>query len=290
MELESKAQLKLPPDSYTGSRGLSSAVTSAVLSRLLYALCTTALLVPLTAAAEMRRDANQGTPRATPDSLSGTLCLSSQGKTVRLPAPAASIFVADPAIADYQAPSSTTIFVFGKKPGRTSLFALNENGEALAEFRVVVTQPVEDLRATLKAELGDYPIQVTYTARDAILSGTAPNAEIVDGARKITEQYLSAGALVVNTIQVAGSLQVNLSVRVAEVSRSAMKELGINLSASGQNGAFVFGLAVAKLAVAAQAVAAARPASESALAVRTSMPCSTHSPASTSPQSWLNRT
>nr|WP_245330639.1 MULTISPECIES: type II and III secretion system protein family protein [unclassified Bradyrhizobium] len=171
---------------------------------------------------------------------------SSQGKTVHLPAPAASIFVADPTIADYQAPSNTTIFVFGKTPGRTSLFALNDNGEALAEFRVVVTQPVEDLRAALKAELGDYAIQVTYTPRGAILSGTAPSADVVERAKKMTEQFLGAGALVVNKVQVAGSLQVNLSVRVAEVSRSAMKELGLSLSASGQNGAVVFGFSSGK--------------------------------------------
>ncbi|WP_245284030.1 type II and III secretion system protein family protein [Bradyrhizobium sp. Cp5.3] len=220
----------------------SGAVTSDILLRILYALCTVALVFPLTAAAQIKRDASQGAPRATPGSLNGTLNLtSSQGKTVHLPAAAASIFVADPTIADYQAPSNTTIFVFGKKSGRTSLFALNDNGEALAELRVVVTQPVEDLRAALKAEIGDYPIQVTYTPRGAILSGTAPNAEVVDHAKTITEQFLGAGALVVNKIQVAGSLQVNLSVRVAEVSRTAMKELGISLSASGQNGAVVFG-------------------------------------------------
>ncbi|WP_439375475.1 type II and III secretion system protein family protein [Bradyrhizobium sp. DASA03120] len=214
---------------------------------LLYAVCTTALFFPHASVAQIKRDAGQGTPRATADSLNGTLNLSaSQGKTVHLPAAAASIFVADPTIADYQAPSNTTIFVFGKKSGRTSLFALNDNGEALAEFRVVVTQPVEDLRAALKAELGDYPIQAIYTPRGAILSGTAPSADVVDRAKKITEQFLGAGALVVNKIQVAGSLQVNLSVRVAEVSRSAMKELGINLSASGQNGAVVFGFSSGK--------------------------------------------
>jgi len=196
----------------------------------------------LCAAAQTQRDGVQRAARATADSLNGTLDLAcSQGKTIHLPAPAASIFVADPAIADYQAPSNTTIFVFGKKSGRTSLFALNDNGEALAELRVVVRQPVEDLRAALKAELGDYPIQVSYTPRGAILSGTAPNADVVDAAKKVTEQFLGAGALVVNKIQVAGSLQVNLSVRIAEVSRCAMKELGINLSVSGQNGTFVFG-------------------------------------------------
>ncbi|MET4348338.1 Flp pilus assembly secretin CpaC [Bradyrhizobium sp. RT9a] len=58
-----------------------------------------------------------------------------------------------------------------QKSGRTSLFALNDKGEALAELRVVVIKPIEDLRAMLNAEVGDYPIQVSYTPRGAILSG-----------------------------------------------------------------------------------------------------------------------
>ncbi|WP_439396975.1 type II and III secretion system protein family protein [Bradyrhizobium sp. PMVTL-01] len=213
---------------------------SAALPRLCYLLCGLALLLPLAASAETKRDVKGEMPRAVPGNTTGTLNLtSSQGRTVHLSAPAATIFVADPTIADYQAPSSSTIFVFGKKSGRTSLFALNENGEALAELRVVVTQPIEDLRAALKAKVGDYPIQVSYTPRGAILSGTAPNADVVETARKVTEQFVGAGAPVVNKIQVAGSLQVNLSVRVAEVSRSAVKDLNINFTASGPNGAFL---------------------------------------------------
>nr|WP_092087163.1 type II and III secretion system protein family protein [Bradyrhizobium brasilense] len=219
---------------------VAGATRSAVLPRLCYVLCGLALLFPLAAAAQAKRDGKAEPPHSTPGSTSGTLNLiSSQGKTIHLTAAAASIFVADPTIADYQAPSNTTIFVFGKKPGRTSLFALNENGEALAELRVVVTQPIEDLRAMLRAEVGDYPIQVSYTPRGAILSGTAPNAEVVETAKKVTEQFLGAGALVVNKIQVAGSLQVNLSVRVAEVSRSAVKDLNIHFTASSPNGAFL---------------------------------------------------
>ncbi|THK33508.1 type II and III secretion system protein family protein [Ensifer sp. MPMI2T] len=181
--------------------------------------------------------------RAAPNSINATLNLSSSlGKTVHLPAPAATIFVADPTIADYQVPSNKTIFVFGKKFGRTSLFALDENGEALAELHVVVTQPIADLRAMLRDQVGDYPIHVSYTPRGAILSGTAPNAEVVDIAKRVTEQFLGDGAPIVNNIKVAGSLQVNLSVRVAEVSRSALKALGINLSAFGQLGSFKVGL------------------------------------------------
>ncbi|EIM28550.1 type II and III secretion system protein family protein [Microvirga lotononidis] len=204
-------------------------------------LCTLLLLFPLSAAAQSNRD--EGKQRAASNGINATLKLtSSLGKTVHLPAPAATIFVADPTVADYQAPSNKTIFVFGKKSGRTTLFALNDNGEALAALQIVVTEPIEDLRAMLRDQVGDYPIRVKYTPRGAILSGTAPDAETVHTAKEITEQFLGDGAQVVNNIKVAGSLQVNLSVRVAEVSRGAMNELGINLSALGQIGGFKVGL------------------------------------------------
>ncbi|MET2832533.1 type II and III secretion system protein family protein [Mesorhizobium shangrilense] len=204
-------------------------------------LCALMLLSPLSAVAQNNGD--KGAPRAASNSINATLNLSSSlGKTVHLPAAAATIFVADPTIADYQAPSNKTIFVFGKKSGRTSLFALDDNGEALAELQIVVTQPIGDLRAMLRDQVGDYPIRVKYTPRGAILSGTAPDAEVVDTAKRVTEQFLGDGGQVVNNIKVVGSLQVNLSVRVAEVSRSAMKELGINLSAFGQIGNFKVGL------------------------------------------------
>ncbi|TIX59475.1 MAG: type II and III secretion system protein family protein [Mesorhizobium sp.] len=196
---------------------------------------------PLGVAAQNKQD--KGAPRAASNSINATLTLSSSlGETVHLPAPATTIFVADPTIADFQAPSSKTIFVFGKKSGRTSLFALDGNGEPLAELRIVVTQPIGDLRAMLREQVGDYPIRVNYTPRGAILSGTAPDAEVADTAKRVTEQYLGDGAQVVNNIKVAGSLQVNLSVRVAEVSRSAMKSLGVNLSAFGQIGNFKVGV------------------------------------------------
>lgn len=220
---------------------LASAIRYAVVCLAAISLATELDLLP--ASAQARRSEKAAPTHAVRDSLSGTINLSaSRGRTINLPAPAASIFVADPTIADFQAPSNDTIFVFGKKAGRTSLFALNEAGEALAEFQVVVAQPIEELRALLKAEVGDHPIKVSLTPRGAILSGVAPNAQVVDAAKSITEQFLGPGSVVVNKIQVAGSLQVNLSVRVAEMSRSAMKALGINLTAFGQSGNFSFGV------------------------------------------------
>ena len=78
--------------------------------------------------------------------------------------------MADPSIADIQTPSNRVVFVFGKKPGRTSLFALSESGDPIAEYQIVVT-PVEDLRELLYSEVPDSRIGVTYTPNGAVLPG-----------------------------------------------------------------------------------------------------------------------
>ncbi|GJE69065.1 type II and III secretion system protein family protein [Methylorubrum podarium] len=166
----------------------------------------------------------------------------SRGKTLRLSRPAASIFVADPSIADIQTPSNQVVFVFGKKPGRTSLFALDDRGDPIAEYGVAVVQPIEDLRNLLRSEVGDYRLSVSYTPNGAVLSGTLPNAGLVETAKAVTAQFLGQGATVTNRIRVAGALQVNLQVRVAEVNRRVLKEFGINLNASGRAGNFGFSL------------------------------------------------
>jgi pilus assembly protein CpaC len=166
----------------------------------------------------------------------------SRGQTLRLARAAASIFVADPTIADIQTPSNQVVFVFGKKPGRTSLFALDDAGEPVAEYGISVTQPIEDLRGLLRSEVGDYRINVAYTPNGAVLSGDLPNAGLVESAKAITAQFLGQGATVTNRLRISGALQVNLQVRVAEVSRRVLKEFGININASTRAGPVGFSL------------------------------------------------
>ncbi|MDQ8726875.1 type II and III secretion system protein family protein [Bradyrhizobium sp. LHD-71] len=175
----------------------------------------------------------------------------SRGQTIRLSQPAKTMFIADPSIADIQTPSNDAAFVFGKKAGRTSFFALGEDQQAIAEYQVIVTQPIEDLREMLRSEVGDYAIQVSYTPNGAVLSGTVPNAALAESAKSITAQFLGQGAIITNKLRVAGALQVNLKVRVAEVARNVAKEFGFNLNATAETGNFRFGFVNGRPAVGA---------------------------------------
>ncbi|WP_456713467.1 type II and III secretion system protein family protein [Bradyrhizobium sp. USDA 4353] len=166
----------------------------------------------------------------------------SQGELIDLGRTAARIFVADPAIADVQVPHADRVFVFGKKPGRTTLFALDSDGATVASFVVVVRHDDSDLRRLLKAQFGDLKVSLTRTPRGAVLSGTVPSAEIAEKVRASAAQFLGDNEPPLNELRVNGGLQVNLRVRVAEVSRNAVKQLGVTWQAIASTGGFTIAL------------------------------------------------
>ncbi len=71
-------------------------------------------------------------------------------------------------------------------------------------------------------------MSLQVTPNGAVLSGDVPTPGVAERVRAAVAAFLGSGELVVNNLHVTGSLQVQLRVRVAEVSRSVSKELGIN--------------------------------------------------------------
>ena len=76
-----------------------------------------------------------------------------------------------------------------------------------------------------------------------ILAGTVPDASKAQEVREIAGRYLGENETLINRLEVAAPTQVNLRVRVAEVSREVTKLFGINWEAALSTGNFVFGLA-----------------------------------------------
>jgi pilus assembly protein CpaC len=169
----------------------------------------------------------------------------SQGEILDLPRPASKVFVAEPTVADVQVPAANRVFVFGKKPGRTTLFALDETGATIATFQIAVAYDDGDLRRLLRSQFGDLAVILSRTPRGAVLSGVVPNAEIAEKVRSASTQFLGDHETLINQLKIGGSLQVNLRVRIAEVSRNAVKQLGVNWEAAGSVGGFTFGLSPA---------------------------------------------
>ena len=164
------------------------------------------------------------------------------GKLVRLPTPAGSVFVADSSIADVQTPNASAVFVFGKKPGLTTLFALSRDGSPIVSYTVNVQRDQQALQSALQAEGADGSVHLLRTPHALVLQGSVASPSAAATLQELAQKQLGAGESLVNQLRVTGSVQVNLRVRVAEVSRSVTRDLGFNWNTVFKAGSFLIGL------------------------------------------------
>lgn len=166
-----------------------------------------------------------------------------RGVSVILKQPAASVFIANPDIADVQVMSSTSIMIFGKRTGETTFVASDSDGRALEQCTVNVTQDLTDLRQALNMAIPDNHIHASPLPNGIILTGEARDPSTVSDAYKIAMRYVSAGGDIINRIRVAGSNQIQIRVRFAEVQRNIDNTLGFDWNNLGSIGGITFGLA-----------------------------------------------
>ncbi|WP_373086966.1 type II and III secretion system protein family protein [Sneathiella sp.] len=164
------------------------------------------------------------------------------GKLVQLDQPATSVFIGNPELADVQIQSPTIIYVFGKATGNTNLFALDKQGRVLLNSPVSITHDVTSLNEALQEISPNGGLKARSTPTGIMLTGKVKSAAQSEDARRMAALYLGGGT-VFNRIAVQGAMQVNLRVRVAEVSRSVTKRFGVNWEVFGQIGDGVLGFA-----------------------------------------------
>jgi len=165
-----------------------------------------------------------------------------KGRLLRLPGPAETVFLADPEKADLQVKSPRMIYVFGKAIGETTLYAVDGQERLVAAFDVRVTPNMASLRDILAQAAPDSDVTVSAVQDQIILTGSLSSPETA--ATVLALAHRSAGqGNVVNRMTLSGSTQVNLRVRIAEVSREVIKRFGVNWESLFDDGATVFGLA-----------------------------------------------
>lgn len=246
-----------------------SAVSSAILRRLMTATLMVATAgaglsvspaLPGGDAAHARNVSTVSTQRASQRVALGL----NKSIVIDLPQDAYDILVANPSVADAVTRTARRIYLFGKQVGETNIFVFGSNGEQIASLELRVERDVTGLDAHLKRFLPNANIRSELINDNVILTGTvetpleSKRAEelarmFVSGGEATTGQYsmtavggAAAGGVginnpdssrrsssIVNMLQVVGEDQVTLKVAVAEVSRTVMKQLGVNLIGGG---------------------------------------------------------
>lgn len=167
------------------------------------------------------------------------------GRILQLGRAAASVFAADPRVVEVRPASPTSLFVFGVAPGRTTIAALDAQGAPIAQYELTVRPSAFgalEAQSTLARVLPGRQIRVETRGNGIALSGEVQDAAEAERAIAVARSFVTEGQVVENRLTVLGQVQVNLRVRIAEVSREVTRQLGIDWQAIGTTGNFAFGL------------------------------------------------
>jgi len=182
------------------------------------------------------------TATVTPAAVAEVALELSEGRLIRLAGPATSVFIANPEIADINVKSPRLIYVFGKRPGQTTLYAVDGGENVIANLRVVVSHNVTRLNGALARLLPGAEVAATSVDGGIVLEGAVGAAADAENARRLAARYLGAEEEVINRLAVTAPNQINLRVRVAEVSRQIVNQFGFNWE-TAINGDILFGIA-----------------------------------------------
>ncbi|MGB6177374.1 MAG: pilus assembly protein N-terminal domain-containing protein, partial [Methylocella sp.] len=184
------------------------------------------------------------------------------GKSViiDLPQDAAEIFVAEPTVANAVVRSPRKLYVIGVGTGQTSVFALDKQGRQIANLDLSIGRgDPSQLQVILRAAMPTAAITARSVNDTIILTGAVDSIEDAQRAGDIANGFVQrlygagpSGAAaaggpaggpacgqagitngsVVNALTIRGRDQVMLKVTVAEVARSIIKQMGIDLTAN----------------------------------------------------------
>ncbi|WP_310213466.1 type II and III secretion system protein family protein [Caulobacter sp. BE264] len=183
----------------------------------------------------------------TADQTAATLELA-KGKSaiVELPSEVRDLLVTNPQIADAVLRDKRRIYIVGLAEGTTDAAFFDAAGRRILSLSIRVSQPVDQLAATLGKIMPEAKITVSPIRDSVVLSGVVRSAAEAEGAGRIAAQFVGSADKVLNMISVAGKDQVMLQVRIVEVQRNVIKQLGVDLNAViGQLGEtqYTFGMA-----------------------------------------------
>lgn len=150
------------------------------------------------------------------------------GRVIDLPPETATVFVADPMVADAQAISPGSIYVTGYQRGSTRIVLTDDSDQTIAQYTVEVRPEGGGAEGVLAPGL-----TATRRGNVAIVTGNAADVNAARSVAAATRAFQAEGIAVEDRSRYTGGTQVSLRVRFVEASRSDLQRIGIDLSALG---------------------------------------------------------
>lgn len=195
------------------------------------------LAIGLVAATLVSAPAQQVTAQAVQNTVSSIDLSVGRGRLISLPAAMTDVFVADDKVADVQVRSSRQLYVFGKAPGETSIYATDASGRVVYSTVARVGNNIETIDQMLSLAMPEAKISANTMNGFVLLTGTVQSPDDSAEAERLVQAFVGEQTKVLSRLRTATPLQVNLQVRIAEVNRSLVKEISGNVLTRDTDGA-----------------------------------------------------
>lgn len=225
-------------NSGTGCKSLTTAVVSLVFAVAVFLLLAISAISPAKAGDEARF-LRMGLNKSV---------------AIRLPVAAKDVLIGNPSLVDAVVRTKTTAYLFAKAPGQTNVFFFDEAGRQILNLDVDVSVDSKGLKELLDRVIPGNRIIVDTVGMSVLLRGEAANAAEAKQAFEIAERFVTTDfnhtnpaqgrldARVISAITIAARDQVTLRVRIAEVQRDVLKQLGVDYNTAFAHGSFAAGM------------------------------------------------
>src|SRR6201991_2697148 len=159
-----------------------------------------------------------------------------QSRVINFDRPVGRFSVSNPEIAEAVLVTPDQVLVNGKAFGQVNFIAWEQNGGQFLVFDVYVRANLSLIDSQIRALFPKDDIRLSQANGSVVISGSVAQASTAAQVQAVVE---AAGFKTVNMLSspTKGTAQVQLQVRVAEVSRNRMKDLGTSFTYQGSPGA-----------------------------------------------------
>ncbi|SUJ25566.1 Flp pilus assembly protein, secretin CpaC [Sphingomonas paucimobilis] len=121
-----------------------------------------------------------------------------RARLITLPRPMTDLFVADDTIADVQVRSPTQLYIFGKKPGETTISATARGGAVVYATTVRIGNNLDSIGRMLRLAMPEAQIASTPMNGLILLTGTVAAPDDVAEAERLVQAYVGKDTKVIS--------------------------------------------------------------------------------------------
>ena len=161
---------------------------------------------------------------------------------VELPQAASDVLVSAPSVVDAVVRSPRRVYLLGLTTGQTNAFFFDSRGRQILNLEIVVERDMDALAELLSRVMPDSRIEIDAVNDNVVLKGVVQSAAEAANASDLAGRFVGNPEQVINMLTVRDPGQVMLKVRIVEMQRQLLKQLGVAVSGSIpiSNSAFTF--------------------------------------------------